>query len=493
MLDEIAKDLDRMNRTAEDSFRRARVEEQIDSFADVAKLLDRVRGRKQLILLSEGFDASLLQGRENLSGVESREDATNVVGGEAFKVDSDRRFGNTAAADKLRRMGEIFKRSDIVLHCIDIKGLRSTVDARVGLKENSNEALYLLANTTGGQVFKNDNDLTMSFDRLVKEQEVTYILTFRAPRTKTPGAFHDLKVKLRDVGGARAFHRAGYYEAGGKMSAMEQTLSAMDIMVSDVPLTDVPMSILAAPFPAAGANAQVPVIIEVPGSGLLEAVTSNEVDAELFVYAFDKGDSVEDFLYQRISLDLSKVSEALRKSGIKYYGTLSLPAGDYKLRTLLRVHGANRDGFQRVDLHVPDFGLPTVLRPFVLEEPGKWIMVKGGSHAQGAEYPFRIAESFIPSAGSVIDKAKEARIALFTYNIGEKIELSARVADASGATRNAKLSLVGRTPVDDDGATKLLFGFVPDGLAPGSYVLAFDIRDTEKTKAQSVSLPITVQ
>jgi len=361
------------------------------------------------------------------------------------------------------------------------------------LKSNSNEGLYALANTTGGQVFKNDNNIAVSFDRLVKEQEVTYVLSFRAPHTKNAGAFHSLKVKLRDVSGARVFHRAGYYESGARQTAMEQTLSAIDIMMSDVPLTDVAMNVLAAPFPAEGANAQVPVIIEARGTSLLEGVSGNQLNAELFVYAFDKGDAVEDFLYQRIALDLTKVADTLRKSGIKYYGTLSLPAGDYKLRTLLRVKGSNHDGFQRVDLHVPDFGLPTVLRPFVFEEPGKWIMVKGNSHAGNAEYPFHVADSFIPAAGAVVDGRKEARIALFTYNIGEKMQLSATVADASGAAHNAKLSLVGRTPVDDNGATKLLFDFVPAGLAPGPYVLAFDVRDEGKTKSQSVSVPITVE
>jgi VWFA-related protein len=491
--EDIARDIDRLNKVADDSFRRARVEQQLDSFTTVAKLLDRMRGRKQLILLSEGFDASLLQGREQLNSSESVEETIASTAGEVWKVNNDRRFGNSAAAAKLQQMGSIFKRSDVVLHCIDIRGIRSLVDAREGLKENSSEGLYLLANTTGGHVFRNDNNLAASFDRLVKEQEVTYVLAFNAPKTKNAGAFHNLKVKLRDVSGARVFHRAGYYEAGGKLSPMEQTLSAVDIMMSDVPLRDVTMNILAAPFPAEGANAQVPVIIEVPGDSLLESVTTKDLDAELFVYAFDKGDAVEDFLYQRITLDLAKVTESLRKSGIKYYGTLSLPAGNYKLRTLLRVKGSNHDGFQRLELHVPDFALPTVLRPFVFEEPGKWIMVKGNSHAGNAEYPFRVSESFIPAAGAVVDASKEARIALFTYNIGEKMQLSATVADATGATRDAKLSLVGRTPLDDDGGTKLLFDFVPEGLTPGAYVLAFDIRDEGKAQGQSVSVPITVQ
>ena len=490
-MEAIAKDIDRLNRVADDSYRRVRVEQQLDSFGQVAKLLDSMRGRKQIILLSEGFDAALLQGRENLSSNESVEETAASTEGEVWKVNNDRRFGNSASALKLQKMGEIFKRSDVVMHCIDIKGLRSGVDAKVGIKENSNEGLYLLANTTGGRVFKNDNDLAVSFDRLVKEQEVTYVLAFSAPRTKTPGTFHTIKVKVRDMSGVRVTHRAGYYEAGHRMSVMEQTLSAVDIMMSDVPLRDVAMNILAAPFPAEGANAQVPVIIEVPGTSLLEGITGDEIDAEIFVYAFDKGDSVEDFLYQRIKLDLKKVSDALQKTGIKYYGTLSLPAGDYALRTLLRVHGSNHDGFQRIDLHVPDFGLPTVLQPFVFEEPGKWIMVKGNSHASDAEYPFQVNESFIPAAGGIVDG--KSRIALFTYNIGEKIQLSAKVEDAKGGLYNANLSLVGRTPLDDRGSTKLLFDFSTEGLTPGPYVLAFDVRDETRTKSQSVSIPITVQ
>lgn len=493
MLEETARDLDRMNRQADDSYRRARVEQQLDNFAAVAKALDHVSGRKQVILLSEGFDASLLAGRERLNSQESIDENTAVAAGEVWKVDSDRRYGNSAASARLQKMGEIFKRSDVVLHCIDIKGLRSNVDARDGLKENSNEGLYLLANSTGGQVFKNDNDLAGSFDRLLQEQEVTYVLTFRAPRTKNPGAFHTLKVKVRDAAVGRVFHRAGYYEAGGSLSPMEQTLSAVDIMMNDIPLRDVPLTVMAVPFPTETASAQVPVIIEIPGDKLIESASGDTIDAELFVYAFDKGDSVEDFLYQKIALDLKKVGDVLRKSGIKYYGTLSLPAGDYALRTLLRVHGSNRDGFERTELRVPDFGVPTVLQPFVFEEPGKWIMVKGNSHAKGVEYPFHVDQSFIPAASPIVDTNKPSKIALFTYNIGENMELSANVEDAHGTKQSAKLSLAGKTPVDDDGATKLLFDFDAGGLAPGQYRLAFDVRDPSRQKQRSVSLPITIR
>src|SRR6185436_12166554 len=107
-------------------------------------------------------------------------------------------------------MGELLRRSDVVLHAIDIKGLRTDVDASAGLKRSSNEGLYLLTRPTGGEVFKNANDLSSSFRSLLKRQEVVYILGFQASGSN-PGRFHSLKVKVK-MPGATASHRSGYYE-----------------------------------------------------------------------------------------------------------------------------------------------------------------------------------------------------------------------------------------------------------------------------------------
>lgn len=492
MSDSGSADFDRMNSQLDDSYRRGRVEQQMANFSAVAKMLDRIRGRKQVILLSEGFDARLLQGREARGTSDfERSQADAVASGEVWNVDSDSRYGNVEATNRLRDMATLFKRSDVVLHAIDIKGLRSDVDAAAGLKGSSSEGLYLLSSSTGGELFKNQNDISGNFNRLLKQQEVVYVIGFHAPQGGKPGEFRPLKVQLKNVPGARVSHRAGYYAAGGSLSPVEQALSAVDVMMTDVPRDEVKFTALAAPFPTGTEKVQVPVVIEVPGPDFIQGASDKQIDAELFVYAFDEGNTVRDFLHQKISLDLTKAREALMASGVKYYGTLALPPGDYALKVLLRRNDDQRTGYQRVDLRVPDFKTASVLRPFVVQDSGQWIMLKGTSNVQ-AEYPFALgADVFIPSAGAQLTRKKDNRLALFTYNMPE-LQMSATLKDSSGNVTTPKIALVGRTPADQHGATKLLLTLDTEALAPGNYVLSVAVRD-KQTPPQSVSLPFVLR
>jgi VWFA-related protein len=140
---------------------------QIENFGAVASALDRLRGQKQVILLSEGFDASLLTGRTDLSYKNTRIETDAVASGEYWKVDSDQRFGAAQEAAGLRAMADIFRRSDVRLHAIDIKGLRSSNSAQEGIEKSSNEGLFLVTRPTGGSVFQNANDLSSHFARAV--------------------------------------------------------------------------------------------------------------------------------------------------------------------------------------------------------------------------------------------------------------------------------------------------------------------------------------
>ena len=80
-------------------------------------------------------------------------------------------------------MNKIFKQSDVVLNAIDIAGI--TVDGDPGRPRGSNvsnDGLHLLADATGGTVFENSNDLHGNFERMMREQEVVYVLAFQAER-----------------------------------------------------------------------------------------------------------------------------------------------------------------------------------------------------------------------------------------------------------------------------------------------------------------------
>jgi len=288
-------------------------------------------------------------------------------------------------------MADRFRRSDVILHSIDTRGIRTNVDASEGLQRTSNDSLYMLAGATGGSAFANSNDLGSNFDRLMRREEVVYVLAFHAPASEA-GKFHNLSVKLSGVQGGRVVHRTGYEEAGGE-DAVERVLTVAEVMVNDVPQNDLRVAALVTPFAD-----QVPVVLEVDGSDLIAASSRGTADAEIFVYAFDEDGVVRDSLAQQLSIELAKAGSRLRAGGLKYYGTLALPPGRYAVRSLVRVGETKKMGFVRTDVLVPAASDLAVSQPHFIDDAKSGLLVRGKSHAPEAPYPFEIhGEPFIPA------------------------------------------------------------------------------------------------
>src|SRR5947209_6874498 len=96
-----------------EQYLQARVEKQVDYLGQLAKTLRAVPGRKQVILLSEGFDAKYLQGRDARDTEGTNRDNNAVTSGQYWRVDSDERYGNSASLTKLDRMAQAFRASDV--------------------------------------------------------------------------------------------------------------------------------------------------------------------------------------------------------------------------------------------------------------------------------------------------------------------------------------------------------------------------------------------
>ena len=381
-----------------DAFAGTRIEKEIDSLSALASMLRAVPGRKQIIFLSEGFDPEYVRGR----------DARDL--GRTPALDPDTRYGNSGSMKLLREMAKTFRASDVVLHAIDIQGVRVQNDMS-GARISSDDGLFLLARPTGGEVFHNSNDLGREFATMLRRQDVVYVIAFQAPATKG-GKLHNLDVRLVGVPGARASYRSGYYESGPE-TPIQRTLSDAEIIVNDIPQSEVRVSAVSAAFPSDGERAQVPVIVEIDGAALLRNPA-----AEMYIYAFDQEGLVRDRLYQKMSFDLTKVGARLRDGGVKFYGTLALPPGRYAIKTLVRVGGDNeRRGFARTDVVVPRPGEMALASFFIDERPGDWIMVKGTSHDPAAAYPFAISgETFVPSATGRPRCGGMRKLAVIVYN-----------------------------------------------------------------------------
>src|ERR1043165_10282981 len=131
------------------AYDRSRVDKQIRWLADLGTTLRSVGGRKQVVLLSEGFDASLVQGRDMRDQAGQQKDLDAITSGDLSKVDSDRIFGSAAQLTNLAQLERAFRGSDVVLSAIDLRGVRGMSEAP-GTVAQSADGLFLLARPTGG-------------------------------------------------------------------------------------------------------------------------------------------------------------------------------------------------------------------------------------------------------------------------------------------------------------------------------------------------------
>ncbi|MBV8519366.1 MAG: VWA domain-containing protein [Acidobacteria bacterium] len=481
-----------MTRTASDQAQRQYVQRQLHDFTAMGDALDRVQGRKQVILLSEGFDPKALQGHATgtVNSEEAQAEQSAAESGEIWRIDNDARFGSSSSRSDLGAMVDALRRADVVLNAIDIRGLRGNLDATADatVAGANNDSLFLLTNDTGGVVYRNSNDLQSNFAQLLKSQEVTYVLAFNGA-TSEPGAFHNLKVKLVNAPKARVNYRVGYYEPRPVLSDMDRLLSASEILMNSVPMHDVDVRALATVIPGSGPRAEVPVVIETDGKDLLSNAGTS-VFEEIYVYAFNQDQLISDYAHQRMSLDLAKVRDRIAAAGVKLYATLDLAPGDYDIRVLVVADGT-RNGFTSTPLHVPQPNEPYALA--AINDPRPWLMVKAADKQQDRPYPFALGEKMIvPAARPSLSRGAH-EIALLAHGFGvEPLQVDAVVEDASGNHIPVTLSLVGRTDPDAQGNVKLLYSFAPQ-VANGQYSLVATLRSSAHPAPLRVTMPFTME
>lgn len=487
------------------AFEVSRISGYTRALAEMARSLNAVDGRKHVLFFSEGFDSRLLVGNGTQSA-DAETDNANAIQGRIQFVDNDARYGNTGLQRDVSRMLEEFRRADCVIQAVDVGGLRNNADATGKASTNGQEALFYLANETGGELFKDANDLGGQLDRVLTRTSVTYLLSFQRSDLKHDGAYRRLRVKVKDAGqGARVSYRSGYYAPRPfkDLDPLEKTLLAANDVINASSKRDVAIGVLAPPFRASEAQAYVPVIIEINGATLLTGHDGEKLGIELYTYVTDKQGKIRDFFSQMVNLDLKQnARESLARTGIKYYGHLDLEPGDYRVRVLVRNMETGRTGSESVALAVPTYSKaePHLLPPLFMDgEQQGWLMIREreGEKQQEASvvYPFTVkGEPYVPTARPMLEAEKAVSLCLVGYNLGKgDLRVEGTVLAQDGKVMDGgRLALVERTATGISGLDKVLATFQPVGLRAGSYVLQVAIRDGNGLQEAS-SLPFDVR
>jgi len=487
----------------ERSFERSRITTFTKALSAMAKTLNSVAGRKHIVLFSEGFDSRLLMGRSDTTEDEARADETNALRGRVWMSDNDQRYGNTELQGDVSRMLEEFKRADCVVQAVDIGGLRTTAESAGGrARSGGQEALFYIANETGGDLFKDTNNLGAQLASVLERTSVTYLLTFERSDLKLDGSYHRLRVKAKLPPGARLSHRVGYYEPRPfkELDPLEKSLLASSGIMNAAPKKDLDLNLLVAPFRSSEKMSYVPVIIEVPGRRLLEGHTGDRLNVEFYGYVNDHLGTMLDYFSEVVSLEIGRGRQGLQAGGIKYYGHFDLAPGDYRVRVLVRNADTGRTVVTMVPVQVPAYALndPVLLPPFFMEEQRSWVLVRESSEVSGRQsvvYPFTVnGEPYVPSAKPMLKAEAQARLCLVAYNLAPgTVAVDVQVTGADGkALPGGRIAQVERTATGISGVDKLLATFEPTGLAAGDYVLQVGVTNPSTGQKELSSLPFQV-
>ncbi|HET9227647.1 MAG TPA: VWA domain-containing protein [Thermoanaerobaculia bacterium] len=470
------------------------------SLAEFARMMQGVRGRKHVVLFSEGFDGSILRGSTNLD--EQLEMASASMYGEIWNIDSEKRYGSGKAVNDVEEMLEEFRRADCVIQAVDAGGLREGARPE-DMWSGSKDSLFLMAKETGGELYENYNDLEVALTDMLERTSVTYVLAFQPEKVERDGNYHRLKVELKDpqrnLRGVRLVHRPGYYSPRphDQQKPLEQALAAGERILSGFDGGSIRTAVLTAPFRVDENEAYVPVLIEIDGDTLLAGAKPGAgLPAEIFTYAFDSEGKVRDFFSQSMTLDLAKVEPALRQTGLKFFGHLDLPPGEYSVRVLVR-SGAGAWGLKAASVSVPDFADPVLLMPFFPEQPGRWLVVREAPREgdRSVSYPFLAGEQpYIPSSLPELIPGKETAMSLVVYHLQPgDVQAEARILTPDGREAGTgQIRIVQRHGRGPDGADRLAATFQPPaGLRPGEYLLLLTVVDA-KGGAESSAAAFTV-
>ncbi|HEY8182000.1 MAG TPA: VWA domain-containing protein [Thermoanaerobaculia bacterium] len=284
------------------------IEHEFDAVGEAAKRLAAMEGQKHVLFFTQGFESSLVHGFG--------------VGSGPPQID----------ANLMARMNDMHKRfraAGVILDSIDIAGLRHTFDYR------DNDALWLVARGTGGQVVVNKNDLVAGITDLTTAQQLVYLLGFR----RTDNRAHRIDVRVKGAPrGSNIYYRTGF---GEPQKASVDALQLADIMLNNVPQTGFEVAL--------EVSSSADAVVRFSRAEVVPQLDEKTPAVDAMLYVFKTGGEIVASRAKRITF----WPRSRAKGDIEVREHFDLPPGAYVAKALLRIEGTNVLAFARREFTVP--------------------------------------------------------------------------------------------------------------------------------------------
>jgi VWFA-related protein len=469
------------------------------TFGFLADMLAPLDGRKHVVFLSQGFDASWLFGTMDQERIAEIQDA--VEQGEIWNVDDQERYGDTQALSSMNELLNQFQQADASIHAIDIG--RLTAGQEGANARGRRDSLSMLSSETGGEFYRNYNDLSEAMGEMLERTSVTYVLAFQPSDLRRGDVdFRRLRVRLEDVPrGTRVVHREGYFppRSFADLSEAQQKLQTAQQMATGVAPGGLELDVLTMPFGAGAGPAYVPLLVQIPGRELVSS-TKGELPLELYAYATDENGEVADYFGESLTFDLSQVGASLATTGLRFFGHLDLDPGAYAVRVMVKDKRSGATAVEVVPLQVPEFDQVhlAVMPPLVPEGVDRWVSVRESPERaalRSVDYPFLFkTQPFVPAVRPVFQPEQVVAVSLVALTSGSgPLEVSSLILAEDGAPLPGTfLRVLERESASQSGLERLIAAFEVPNLPGGNYALVVTMSDPGSGEVESGSLEFSL-
>lgn len=477
-----------------------RVQTFLDGLEGLSKLLDSIQGRKQVLLLSAGFDPGVLGGVDGAQRVES---TRSVTEGRLWEVDTTAHFGDTQATQQMSGLFNALAASDVVIHSLDVTGLGAGAGAESGGRgaggaNRGSESLAQLALNSGGRFVKSANDAAAALREILDASRYYYVLAFEPrPGGKKAGQLRRLKIKATGDG-LKVSHRAAYtLPTAGAREASSARLATADAVVKGLEGGAFELNAVALPYRTAAGSLSLPVVLQIDGADLVPKDARGTLELEVFGYAFGADGRIVDAVTATPRLDLAQLGATIQAKGVQILTSLRTTPGPHELHFLVRERASGRAAALRVAVTVPDFagGAAVLSPPLFMDDPRTRVVVPTASlgHPQ-LEIPFRLGEvPFVPDAAAVLRNGESRDVSLFTWKAPglASSELEARLV--GGAQPTPVGARLVRSLKDADGFTRLVIALTAKDAPKGDARLELSFRDPDSGQVTVTSAPVRIE
>jgi VWFA-related protein len=227
---------------------------------------------------------------------------------------------------------------------LPLPGEANTPASRTQIDLNSASAesdiLSVLAYSTGGVFFQNNNDMDEGFRRVADSPDFYYILGFTPQNLKSDGKFHSIKVSLASHQKYDVQARRGYYAPRRELDAAEEAKHEIeDEVFSSEELHDLPVALHTEFFKASEDSAKLTVLARVDVKRLhyKQSNDRNMNDLTIVTAVFDRNGNFLQANQKLVQMRWkSETLQAKLSSGITLKTSFDVKPGKYLVRVVTR-------------------------------------------------------------------------------------------------------------------------------------------------------------